>query len=250
MNKELNISPESIETIEKYLNHSMEVGERAEFEKKLKHDAVFKKEFEEIKSLILGIEVASLRNQLDSYHNEMEKDADSQISGTQPLKKSSNSKYLFYAIAASVLLLLGLYIFNNSTPSYQKIFAQNFVPDSGLPTKMGSSSNFEFYDGMVDYKRGKYSEAIEKWSPLQLANKTNDTLNYFIGVAYLAKGDQQNAENYLLKAAKNSNGTFINETYYYLGLAYLKDNKPKEAKENLQKSNLKESKKIISELAE
>lgn len=251
MNKEKNISVEQIESIEKYLDNSMNLGERKEFEKKLAEDIDFRQEFEEFKSMILGIEAASLKARLDSYHDEMDKTENLEISNQEVPKKTSDSKFLIFAIAASILLIMGVFIYNqNNTQPYQKIFAQHFVPDSGLPTKMGSSSNYEFYDGMVDYKRKKYNDAIEKWSSLQKSDINNDTLNYFIGVAYLANGDEQSAQKYLIQATNNNNGTFINETYYYLGLAYLKSNKPQEAKNNLEKSKLAEAKKIISEISE
>ena len=251
MNNDQNIAVKLIETTERYLNHSLDASDREEFERLLKENPEFKNEFEGTKALILGIEAAALKNQLDLYHNEIDNEEKTETIKNRKFKNRwFKLKVLPYAMAASVLLALGLFFYENKTPSNQEVFAKHFTPDPGLPTTMGSTNNFEFYDGMVDYKRGKYGEAIEKWLAIQKRDSKNDTLNYFLGVAFLAQGNEISAQKYLSEAAKNSKGSFENETYYYLGLAYLKANNPIEAKKNLEKSTIEASKIILSELSE
>jgi predicted Zn-dependent protease len=250
MNNDENIKSKQIDAIERYLNNSMNASEREEFELRLSENQEFKNQFEEMKVLILGIESAALKNQIDAYHTEFDKKSNSQrikkIKSDNPWFKT---KFLPYAVAASILLALGLFLYNNETPSNQEVFAKHFVPDPGLPTIMGSSNNFEFYDGMVDYKRAEYGAAIEKWLALQQKDNKNDTINYFLGVAFLAQGNENKAKKYLINAAQNSKGFLENETYYYLGLAYLKANNLDEARKNLKKSTINESKIILAELS-
>ena len=251
MNNNTNTEFKQFETIEKYLDNSMDTEDREKFERLLQENQEFKNDFEETKALILGIEVNALKNQLNTFHSEMEGSKNKDVIKNKKLQgRSFAVRFLPYAAAASVLLILGLFLYNNEMPSNQELFAKHFTPDPGLPTKMGSSENFEFYDGMVDYKRAEYGAAIEKWSRLQIKDSKNDTLNYFLGVAYLAQGNEIEAQKYLQNAAQYSKGFLENETYYYLALAYLKANKPIEARQNLKKTTIKDSKTILDEIAE
>ena len=113
---------------------------------------------------------------------------------------------------------------------------------------MSSNNNFEFYDAMVSYKQGDYTTAINKWEKLLQAKPSNDTLNYFIGVAHLANKNEVEAIPFLNVVTNYSNSAFLNESYYYLGLAYLKNNNVKLAKKNLNFSTVDNSKLILSKL--
>ena len=113
---------------------------------------------------------------------------------------------------------------------------------------MGTSSNYEFYYGMVNYKRKEYAEAILRWETLYAANPENDTLVYFLGVANLAKGNARQAEKYLQSAKEKTESTFYEDAQYYLALAFLRENKIKEAKEALAKSTSQASFELLKEI--
>jgi len=149
-------------------------------------------------------------------------------------------------LAAAVIILLavtGFWWF--STPQHKKLYSEYFTPDPGLPTVMSSNSNFEFYDAMVNYKQADYDLAIEKWDAI---HGKGDTLNYFLGVAHLANKNENLALSYLESASKNLEFPLIDDTYYYLGLAYLKDGNVEKSKESLEKSTLENSKSLLSKL--
>ncbi len=245
-----NISPENIEAAERYLNKEMNAAERLEFDTRLNDDAAFRTQFEETKAIILGIESASLKVELDKFHEEIGAEKSDKISdlNSENNSKSFIKKLIPYSIAASIILALGLFLYTNQTPTNAKLFGSHFTPDPGLPTKMGTTSDFEFYDAMVDYKRKEYDTAINKWEKLQQKDTQNDTLNYFIGVSYLAKGDAVNAEKYLENATKNSKGFLENDTYYYLGMAYLKADNSEKAKATFEKCGSEKCKKILAEM--
>ena len=115
---------------------------------------------------------------------------------------------------------------------------------------MGATDNFEFYDAMVNYKQGEYHSAINKWQTLLSSEQKNDTLHYFIGVAHLADGNENEAINYLLELNKNNSNSFKNETAYYLGLAYLKADNVKDAKKYLTFSGTASALKILADIKE
>lgn len=246
MEQKKNTSPENIEAVERYLNNEMTAAERLEFDARLIEDAIFNTEFEETKAVILGIESAALKEELDIFHTEIS----AKKTGVNSETNSRNfaRKLIPYSIAASIILAIGLFLYTNQTPTNDKLFAAYFTPDPGLPTKMGSNNNFEFYDAMVDYKRKEYDTAIKKWKTLQQYDTENDTLNYFIGVSYLAKGDGMNAEKYLQNAIENSAGFLENDGYFYLGMANLKANNSEKAKVNFKKCATEKCKEILAEL--
>jgi len=226
----------------------MKQEERSAFEKSLKTDTHLRQQVEEVRLLFQAVEEHSLRNKLEDFHEELSL-GQPQLKSKESLEKSSfNIKYL--AIAASLVLLMGLgyWLLFGQKSADEKLFAQYFKPDPGLITPMSTTSDYEFYRGMVDYKQGNYDLAIERWSTLIEQKPNNDTLNYYLGVSYLAQDKNENAIKYLSKALESPNSIFVNESWYYLGLAYLKDGYSDKAISSFKQSDLKNSIQITKQL--
>jgi tetratricopeptide (TPR) repeat protein len=115
-------------------------------------------------------------------------------------------------------------------------------------TAMSSNANYEFDRGMVDYKTGNYQDAIERWENLLAEKPENDTLNYFIGSAFLAMDDPAHAKSFLEKASHMTSGIFAKEASWYLGLSFLKSGNHEEAIKYLQNSEREEAAEIIAKL--
>ena len=239
MKENNNISQEQLETIERYINGTMASEELKAFELKLSSDSEFKTQVEDIRILLTGIETQSLKEQMDEFHNEISQ------SNLQP--RDTKIRYLNirkWAVAAVIILSAGGFWFFNQNPN-EKLYSDHFYPDPGLPTTMSNSTNYDFYDAMVNYKQGEYKIALQKWEAL---DKKNDTVNYYIGVSHLALENQEKAITYLEKSLQNTQFGLANDAYFYLGLAHLKNNNRDLAKQNLKKSTLQDSKSLLSEL--
>jgi tetratricopeptide (TPR) repeat protein len=117
-----------------------------------------------------------------------------------------------------------------------------------MVTAMGTNSNYEFDRGMVDYKTGAYQAAISRWEKLLAQKPDNDTLNYFLGSALLAIGDDELALSFLQKTLEMETGIFQKEASWYLGLSYLKSGNNAEAVKYLQNSGREEAAEIIEKL--
>lgn len=220
----------------------MPKDERTSFELKLAEDQEFKVLVEDIKTLILGIENQSLKEQLDVFHEDLPK----KIS-VEKRRVGAFPHLGKYAAAAAILLAIA-FLWVYSVPQNERLYAKYFTPDPGLPTVMSSNSNFEFYDAMVNYKQGEYKMAIDKWDVLKTKTPNNDTLNYFLGVAHLANKNETTAIDLLKQVTQNSNFALSDEAFYYLGLAQLKQGNIDDAKKNLKHSKTDNSKALLSKL--
>ena len=249
MNSNNNITQAQLEEIESYLNDTLLPEKRDLFENKMNSDPEFKLLVEEVKEMLLGIESGSLHNKLDDFHDEMVPVRSIEPSNQQalpPLKRLH--KVIRYVAVAVVVIGFGAVLLLNSDSPSEKLFAKHFNPDPGLPTTMGVSNDFEFYDAMVNYKQGDYKTAIQKWEALRVSNIKNDTLHYFLGVAQLADGNENKAIEHLKDLLDNNTNSFKQETAYYLGLAYLKAGNVEDAKKYLIFSKTESGNQILSEL--
>ncbi len=240
-----NISQELLETIENYLIGNLSGRDLEDFNRLLELDEDFKDQVEDVKTTLLGIEAQSLKEQLDDFHKEI---PETEIQQELALKKSRFASYSRIAAAAAIIIAVGSIWFFIGSPN-EKLYANYFKPDPGLPTTMSSTNNFDFYDAMVSYKHGDYQIAIDKWKVLNAQKPENDTLNYFLGVAHLANKNEAEAIPYLERsAAAEDNFVFLNDAYFYLGLAYIKEGQLELAKKNLSLSNIEEAKKLLREI--
>lgn len=238
-NKESYHNEETHQLIDRYFQKNLDSEETALFEKKFQVDPDFREAVNEHKLLIEGIEEHSLKAMLNNFHEELDE---------SPIIKKPF--YARYAIAASLMVLIGVtaffVIFGES--QNEKLFANYFKPDPGLPTTMSTTSNYVFFEGMVSYKRENYKEAILQWEPLLAEDPANDTLAYFLGVAHLANKEIQQAENYLTITEMQTESIFHEEALYYLALAQIKSDRPKEAEKTLSEATLPKSRELLREL--
>ncbi len=237
-----------LELFEAYLMDTMDVAEKQKFGQQLSNDNMLGKKFQNFKQQVSYIEESALRSKLEEFHGEYEN-----TRAIGPNRSGQSSKNLKkYMIAASIALIaaLGSILFLDGGSTEKKLFDEHFSPDPGLPTVMGNNDNYAFYEAMVDYKQGNYGEAIKKWETLLGQRPNNDTLNYFLGVAYLATGEGHRSIGFLRKSLDTKNTFFKDDAHFYLGLAHLRTKNKNLAIENLKKSPLRKSKALLNELAD
>lgn len=242
------MSQELYERIEKYLLGQIEGIEKEQFERELATSETLQNAVEEQKMICQAIEEETLRDTMQEIH--------SRVFGEDTEKENVRSLWkkpvLKYGIAASlgILFLVGGYTLSRKRINNQDLYASYFTPDPGLPTTMSTTQDFDFYEAMVTYKQGDYTQALEKWEGLLKTKPNNDTLNYFIGVAHLANDEETEAITFLQWTTDHQKSVFLSDAFYYLGLAYLKQNNTEKALYFLEKSEHRTSKKLISELKE
>jgi predicted Zn-dependent protease len=143
------------------------------------------------------------------------------------------------AVAASILVIVSAawwFIWNGSTRN-EDLYSAYFSPDIGLPVAMGSadSTSYTFYDGMINYKEERYSEAISKWQAIANASGYTDTLRYYIGMALLNNKQEKEAESMLMQLTNMPASTYHDDAFWYLALVRLKNNDGATARLYLEK---------------
>ncbi|NND62135.1 MAG: hypothetical protein HKN48_02955 [Flavobacteriaceae bacterium] len=241
MKYEFDISEEQLERIEKYLANQLNSEEQSHFENELKSSPELQQKMEWVKNTALGIESAVLREQLDDFHSDIS------TKGPQKLESKKSGIAKWYPVAAILIVALGLFWFMQPDQNL-KIYNTYFEPDPGLPTTMSSNNDFDFYDGMVNYKQGDYKLAISKWEELKNSGVSTDTLLYFLGVSHLANGNHDNAIYYLKPLSEATQNSFKEDTYYYLGMAFLKADNVEDAKKYLTFSSAERAKEVLSRI--
>jgi predicted Zn-dependent protease len=223
---------------ERFLRSEMSADEAAAFERRMLADEQLREHVDELRLLMLGIQESVLHDKMNEFHSAL------------PVQMETPSRSKAWLPAASIIVVIAAAAFRYiaSGNKNEALFAEYFHPDPGLISGMGVSENYIFDHAMIDYKTGKYAEAIKAWQDLQRSNATSDTLNYFLGAAFLAMKDAKAAESYLQKVAGDTTSVFSEEANWYMGLALLKEGKPQQALPYIQRSTHKEKETLIPKL--
>ncbi|MBW8244924.1 hypothetical protein K1F50_19110 [Muricauda oceani] len=219
---------EEQELFESCLLDQMTPAEKAGFESRMASDPTLKAKFLEFKALFGAIEEAGLRLAMDHFHEGVQDDGKE-----RRLSTASRTVYRMAAAIAVLMTLGGIWYFYYPNDN-ERLFAAYYTPDPGLPTVMGNSDNYMFYEAMVDYKQEDYGTALQKWKGLLPGKMDNDTLNYFMGSAHLAKGEADKAISYFDRVLVHDSTPFRSEAAFYKGLAHLKMNEVREALKSLE----------------
>lgn len=198
------------ERISAYLTENMSAEDLQEFEKALATDENLRDELAIQKELQLAIELGGLNETLEQIHEEH-------------FLEETTAQNNWFAIAAGIaaLLAFGIWFVNQDTPS-EALFAEYATIEPGLPVPMSSTSQYDFYDAMVDYKSEKYELAISKWAQILVEKPNNDTLNFYIGSAYFNQEKYTDALPYLTEVESKTISNLKNKAQWYMVLTYLK----------------------------
>jgi hypothetical protein len=268
MNTPNNITSEEWNDIETWLDQKDVSGQTPLLNEKLIHIPNFARKTECVKKTREEIEDSIRQSKIKAFHRDISVSPDSphgpnspdsylnvsvdeKVSGIKNMANKIIKPYTFwYAGAAVLAALLGIFWMMKISSTSEKIFATYFNPDIGLPLIMSTTNACDFYEGMLDYKQENYKMAIEKWQILLEAKPENDTLNYFLGVAHLALGNSAKSLEFLENQERFRQGIFKEDASWYAALAKIKEGKLDEARVFLQKYPSKRNTALLNELYE
>ena len=177
-----------------------------------------------------GPEVVELENYLKSdaakeIKSSIKKANDAFVNTTTKTTSNKKSYYSYFAIAATIVIFVGYFMFNNS-PTNQEIYAE-YNDWSNLPslTSRGDSDNVLLVNGEKAFLNKDYNKAVNYFDTfLETSNnKANALLYYGVSNLELANHDKAlDAFNQLI----SSETLDRSKGYWYKALTYLKiDNK-------------------------
>lgn len=208
------------EIIEQYFSGELTQEGFAELEHLLEQNEGFKKEFYfqlEIQKTLTEEKRASLKERLAK------------------LDRRSSPRILWYryaAVAAGILILLGLFYYRTSDP-YKKLYEANFeaypnvvaptVRNSGNPDDTLMAKAFNLYDNR------QYGPAATAFEKLQ-----GEDARFYQAMSLMALGDAQNAILVLEGHPWENSENYLTLSHWYLGLAYLKRKEKERARSHLE----------------
>lgn len=202
----------TFEAIEAFVLERMGTEEREAFEQRMVEDAVLRAEVAMERDNIRAVELGGIGRTMKRIAQDADEQHDVDRGGRSLLP---------YAAAIAVLLIGALWWFNRQ-PANERLFAEHFKADPGLPVTMGATDDPVFADAMVSYKEERYADARAAWSTLLQGDPLNDTLRFYIASAALAEGDPASAIPAFTAIAGDSASIFRDRARWYLFLAHVR----------------------------
>lgn len=211
---------------ENYLSNELSAEEKANFEKQLAEDSELASAFEIFKDLNLHLgnkfgnqeELKAFKKNLKSISKEHFKTKKPKVVAFKPWQ---------YAIAASVAILVGLFVFQNINPS----FDDYNNPEMATFIERGDvNENLKLAQDAFNAQ--KYKTAIPYFEAVLKENKSPE-IQYFYAVSLLEDNQFQKAETNLSEL-KTGASIYKNKATWYLALSKLKQEDYKSCKEILQ----------------
>ncbi|PTS93043.1 hypothetical protein DBR27_18970 [Flavobacterium sp. HMWF030] len=211
---------------DQYLQGEMTVEEKNSFEKQLSEDHEMASEFETFKDVQL-----QLKNKFE-YDEEREvfkanltSISDKHFNVSKP--KVVLMKPWYYAAAASIIILFGLFFFDYNNPT----FDDYNNPETASFVERGDSDT-NLIEAQAAFNDGKYDVAIPLFEAILKVNNTPE-IQYFYGVSLLEESKYPKAE-IIFNELIAGTSVYKEKAKWSLALSKLKQKKYKQCKEILQ----------------
>ncbi len=245
----IDMESEANELFIAYLENDLSDSERDSFERRLNEDSLFSEEFYEFKSIydILENRLSPQRTSVLETIERANVNYKSKPETYLPEKKVIVFKPWKYGIAATILLAVGLFLFNNfNKPTYS-----DYATHETISLTLRSDTDEIAKNAEIAFNSEKYEEAISYFNELLKASPENMQLQYYKAVALVETSKYNEADN-LLKTISESNSVYASKAKWYNALSCLKQKRYDEVKKilNTIPSNAPEYKKAQILLAD
>lgn len=199
---------------DQYLQDELSDEARLDFENQLLENPELASEFETFKEVQLQLETKfDFAVDRDTFEANLKRISKEHF---KPKKtKVISLKPLVYLVAASVVLLLGLFLFNPSKPSFEDY---NQYENAYLTERGDEVVNLK--QAEIAFNAKDYKMAIPLFESVLKANKTAE-IQYFYGISLL-ENDQITQAEAVFNEIKSGNSIYKNKAIYGLALAKLK----------------------------
>lgn len=212
-----------------YLANEMSKEDLADFEARLKNDPQFNQAFTTYKELGVFLEHKFKNEAATKAFEENLKKISSQHFGTneapgrvgqQP--KSLKTNFYKYAIAACVVLFLGLFVLNQfSAPTYS-----DYAQHDPISLSVRGQNDALLKTAETAFNNKEFEKAEAAFASLLESDPNNLELQFYRAISNIELDNFKTADT-LLEQLKNGNSVYKHKAAWYLALSKLKqDNKP------------------------
>jgi len=211
---------------ENYLSNELSAEEKTNFEKQLSEDKELASAFEIYKELNQHLENKFGNEQeLKAFKKNLKSISKEHFKAKKP--KVVAFKPWQYAIAASIAILVGLFVFQNINPSFEDY---NNPEMATFVERSDVDENLKLAQDAFNAK--KYKAAIPHFEAVLKVNKSPE-IKYFYAISLLEDNQFQKAETNL-SDLKSGTSIYKNKATWYLALSKLKQEDYKSCKQILQ----------------
>lgn len=209
-----------------YLENELSAEEKTNFEKQLAEDQEFASAFEIFKELNLHLE-NKFGNAKDLKAFKKNVKSISAVHFKTKKSKVVDLRGWHYTVAASVTILVGLFVFQNINPDFEDY--NN--PETATFIERGDvNENLKL--AQDEFNAKNYKKAIPYFEAVLKVNKSPE-MQYFYAISLLEENQFQKAEANLSEL-KSGTSIYKNKATWYLALSKLKQEDYKSCKEILK----------------
>ncbi|TRX01333.1 tetratricopeptide repeat protein [Flavobacterium gawalongense] len=209
---------------DQYLQDELSAEEKVKFEKELSEDPELASAFETFKELNLHLENKfGNADEFDSFKENLKSISNAHFKASKP--KVINFKPWIYLIAASVTVLIGLFLFNPN-PNFEDF---NQYENAYFTERGDVDKNLKQAEETFNAK--KYKAAIPFFEAVLKEKKTPE-IQYFYGISLLEANKIKDAE-VVFNELKSGTSIYKNKAIWSLALSKLKQKDYKSCKEIL-----------------
>ena len=244
------------EQTDRYLQMEMGEEERLQFELELEKDPLLKEELaldQDIRKVIDLFFSRELKAKLQKAEEEIR---NKKVAG------NSHSRRIFLwtsaMVASFLIILLAGYYFPSRKPGLEELYLSYYQPYPNIvaPIERSEEREKETDRAFRLYEKGHYMEAVAAFEKALLAKgeKESAALNFYYALSLLKNGEEEKAISLLNELKTEGGGRFAEPSFWYLGLAYLKKEDKKSARQvfeqiaNSSSAYRNKARKIMDEL--
>ena len=212
------INEKTYELLDAYLNGILSTKERRDFEVQMTKDRELREEMLLQKDLY---EVMFLHEQEEKQLKKVQHAISEAHSAYHNFSTPKRRIWRFVGVTASILLLLGYFMFFKTSNSMESLYAEYADWDSlpSLTERTGSGSQLE--EAAIYFKEASYTKAISSFEVYLLKDPENPLALTYLGLSYIYS---QNYDKAIETFDRLEKGTSLDrdKSYWYKAMAYLK----------------------------
>ncbi|WP_428330875.1 tetratricopeptide repeat protein [Mucilaginibacter sp.] len=214
----------TVQDIINFINGKMDSTAAADFSAAVKQNTKLASEVTEQKQLARLVQIAAIKGKLDVIQQPFVS-SEADVVEFKP-KAKQPLVWLFLAVAATIAgMAFFLFFYNSSQDTSQKIFAQYFQDDNGLPSLMGANAT-AMDEAMVYYKAGDHQTATAKFDALLASDPKNDTVRYYDALCKVRLKNENDAIKLLSSInSQNKDGLLYTKVRWYTALVLIHQEK-------------------------